>query len=65
MRAILSLKRYGVVAEETADRSDALGAGRCWYVDPLDGTKEFLAKNGEFAVMLGLAIDGQAKLGVV
>lgn len=55
----------GVVAEETADTSDATKAGRCWYVDPLDGTKEFIAKNGEFSVMLGLAIDGAATVGVV
>src|SRR5262245_19090937 len=55
----------GVVAEETADRSDALRRGRCWYVDPLDGTKEFIAKNGEFSVMLGLAVDGDPQLGVV
>ena len=55
----------GIVAEETADRSDALRRGRCWYVDPLDGTKEFISKNGEFSVMIGLAIDGKARLGVV
>lgn len=55
----------GVVAEETPDKSDALRRGRCWYVDPLDGTKEFIAKNGEFSVMIGLAIDGEARLGVV
>ena len=55
----------GIVAEETADQSDALRKGRCWYVDPLDGTKEFIAKNGEFSVMLGLAIDGASTLGVV
>jgi 3'(2'), 5'-bisphosphate nucleotidase len=55
----------GVVAEESPDTSDALARGRCWYVDPLDGTKEFLAKNGEFAVMLGLAVDGEARVGVV
>ena len=55
----------GVVAEESPDKSDALRAGRVWYVDPLDGTKEFIAKNGEFAVMIGLAINGEAQLGVV
>ncbi|MFK7989878.1 MAG: 3'(2'),5'-bisphosphate nucleotidase CysQ, partial [Sandaracinaceae bacterium] len=55
----------GVVAEETADTSDALRRGRCWYIDPLDGTKEFIKKNGEFSVMIGLAIDGEARLGVV
>ncbi len=55
----------GVVAEETEDKSDALGGGRCWYVDPLDGTREFVARNGEFSVMLGLAVDGVATAGVV
>jgi 3'(2'), 5'-bisphosphate nucleotidase len=55
----------GVVAEEAEDQSDALRPGRCWYVDPLDGTAEFVARNGEFAVMLGLAIDGAATAGVV
>jgi 3'(2'), 5'-bisphosphate nucleotidase len=55
----------GIVAEENADHGDALCRPRCWFVDPLDGTKEFIAKNGEFSVMLGLAIDGRAVLGVV
>jgi 3'(2'), 5'-bisphosphate nucleotidase len=55
----------GIVAEETEDQSDALKGGRCWFVDPLDGTKEFVARNGEFSVMLGLAIDGVSTLGVV
>jgi 3'(2'), 5'-bisphosphate nucleotidase len=55
----------GIVAEESADIGDALKKSRCWFVDPLDGTKEFIAKNGEFSVMLGLAIDGRSQLGVV
>ncbi|MGB0679546.1 MAG: 3'(2'),5'-bisphosphate nucleotidase CysQ family protein [Polyangiales bacterium] len=55
----------GVVAEESVECGDALHKGRCWYVDPLDGTKEFVAKNGEFSVMVGLAVDGRAKVGAV
>jgi 3'(2'), 5'-bisphosphate nucleotidase len=55
----------GIVAEETADQSEALTKRRCWFVDPLDGTKEFIAKNGEFSVMIGLAVDGASALGVV
>lgn len=55
----------GIVAEEAEDKSDAVRPGRCWYVDPLDGTKEFVDRNGEFSVMLGLAIDGVATAGVV
>jgi 3'(2'), 5'-bisphosphate nucleotidase len=34
-------------------------------VNPLDGTKEFLAQNGEFSVMIGLAFRGRPVLGVV
>ncbi|HEY6877163.1 MAG TPA: 3'(2'),5'-bisphosphate nucleotidase CysQ [Polyangiales bacterium] len=55
----------GIVAEESVERGDAAHKRRCWFVDPLDGTKEFIAKNGEFSVMIGLAIDGKSALGVV
>jgi 3'(2'), 5'-bisphosphate nucleotidase len=55
----------GIVAEESPEQGDALTKQRCWFVDPLDGTKEFIAKNGEFSVMIGLAIDGASTLGVV
>ena len=55
----------GIVAEESPQPTNLSHFGRVWYVDPLDGTKEFINKNGEFSVMIGLAIDGQSKLGVV
>jgi 3'(2'), 5'-bisphosphate nucleotidase len=57
--------RDGIVAEESPDHGDALTAHRCWFVDPLDGTKEFIARNGEFSIMIGLSIEGRAALGVV
>ena len=38
---------------------------RCWLVDPLDGTKEFLQGNGEFTVNVALVEDGAPVLGVV
>ncbi len=36
-----------------------------WIVDPLDGTKEFIKKNGEFTVNIALIEDGQPIMGVV
>ncbi|MEO6699567.1 MAG: inositol monophosphatase family protein, partial [Paraperlucidibaca sp.] len=36
-----------------------------WLVDPLDGTKEFIARNGEFSVNIALVIDHEAVLGIV
>lgn len=37
----------------------------CWVVDPLDGTREFLARNGEFSVNIAWVRGGRAVLGVV
>lgn len=37
----------------------------CWEVDPLDGTKEFIKRNGEFAVCIALLQGGEAVAGVV
>jgi 3'(2'), 5'-bisphosphate nucleotidase len=54
-----------IVAEESPLPSTSLTQGRVWYVDPLDGTKEFIARNGEFSVMIGLTVDARTKLGVV
>ena len=38
---------------------------RYWLVDPLDGTREFVKRNGEFTVNIALVGDGVAELGVV
>jgi 3'(2'), 5'-bisphosphate nucleotidase len=56
-----------IVAEESDPESYAghATADAAWFVDPLDGTREFVARNGEFAVMVGLAERGRAVLGVV
>lgn len=37
----------------------------CWVVDPLDGTKEFLKRNGEFTVNIALVEDSNPVLGVI
>ena len=54
-----------IVAEESPLPSISLAKGRVWYVDPLDGTKEFISRNGEFSIMIGLTIDARSKLGIV
>jgi 3'(2'), 5'-bisphosphate nucleotidase len=56
-----------VVAEETvaAGRIPQLGDGPFWLVDPLDGTKEFISKNGEFTVNIALIENGRPTLGIV
>jgi 3'(2'), 5'-bisphosphate nucleotidase len=66
-RLARSLPGVPIVAEESEPTEYAgfAGAEAAWFVDPLDGTREFVAKNGEFAVMIGLAERGQAALGVI
>jgi 3'(2'), 5'-bisphosphate nucleotidase len=56
-----------IVAEESDPATYAAfaNARAAWFVDPLDGTRDFVKKNGEFAVMVGLAEDGRATLGVI
>jgi 3'(2'), 5'-bisphosphate nucleotidase len=55
----------GILSEESADNPARLQRRRVWIVDPLDGTKEFIGRIGEFSIMVGLAVDGQPVLGVV
>ncbi len=57
-----------VVAEEAAARGEAgvpAAGAPFWLVDPLDGTREFVARNGEFTVNVALVVDGRPWLGVV
>jgi 3'(2'), 5'-bisphosphate nucleotidase len=55
----------GLLAEESVLSEGRHEHRRLWCIDPMDGTAEFVAKNGQFAVMIGLAVDGEARLGVV
>ncbi len=55
----------GILSEESKDDLVRLERERVWIIDPLDGTKEFIARNGEFSIMIGLAVRGRAKMGVV
>ena len=55
-----------IVAEEAASRGESpAAAGRFWLVDPLDGTREFVSRNGEFTVNIALIEQGEPVLGVV
>lgn len=53
------------VLSEEAPFTDAADARRLWMVDPLDGTRDFAGKTGDFAAMIGLCVDQRAVLGVV
>ena len=55
----------GILSEESKDDLSRLDKERVWIIDPLDGTKEFIARNGEFSIMIGLAINGVPVMGVI
>lgn len=55
-----------VVSEEAASQGKKMVAGdRFFLVDPLDGTKEFVNRNGEFTVNIGLIENGVPTLGII
>jgi len=60
------LPRCQVVSEEdSASLAYRQDKGLFWLIDPLDGTKEFIAHNGDFTVNIALIEDGRTTLGVV
>jgi len=56
-----------IIAEEeaAAGRLPDIGTGPFWLVDPLDGTKEFIKRNGEFTVNIALIAERRPIAGVV
>jgi 3'(2'), 5'-bisphosphate nucleotidase len=61
-----SLPAIPILAEEAASRGDKpMLDGRFVLVDPVDGTKEFLGRNGEFTVNIALIDHGVARVGAV
>src|SRR6267142_1379742 len=55
----------GILAEESIDSEHRLEKDRVWLIDPMDGTKNFIDRDGDFAVQIGLAVAGESVLGVV
>lgn len=55
----------GILSEEEIDVPERLDKSRVWIIDPIDGTKGFINRDGDFAVQIGLAENGVAVLGIV
>jgi 3'(2'), 5'-bisphosphate nucleotidase len=70
---ILHAIREGITDKLPIVGEEAVAAGKApvikdsafWLVDPLDGTKEFISKNGEFTVNIAIVENGRPVLGVV
>lgn len=60
-----SFPGYAILSEEEKDDRERLGNDYCFIVDPLDGTKEFIKRNGQFTVNIALAYKGKSVMGVI
>jgi len=56
---------HAIQAEEEVRDAGRRDVGACWYLDPLDGTLGFVHGLPQFAVSLGLCVDGRPEVGVV
>jgi len=55
----------GLLSEESKDTPERLDKSRVWIIDPVDGTREYGEARSDWAVHVGLAIDGVATVGAV
>lgn len=55
----------GILSEESRDTLERLERKRVWIVDPVDGTREYGEERSDWAVHVGLAVDGVAEIGAV
>ena len=53
-----------ILSEESADLSSRLSSERCWIVDPLDGTKQFVAGTDDYDVLIALVVSGRPVVAV-
>ncbi len=67
LRALLTSARpsYGWLSEESADNADRLTREATFIVDPIDGTRAYLAGEKSWALSLAVVRDGQAETGVI
>ncbi|MDE6055285.1 MAG: 3'(2'),5'-bisphosphate nucleotidase CysQ [Lachnospiraceae bacterium] len=56
---------YAILSEEEKDNGERLKNDYCFIVDPLDGTKEFIKRNGQFTVNIALSYKGKSVMGVI
>jgi len=54
-----------LISEEAPDDPRRAGGGRVWFVDPIDGTNDFIKGRPGFAVMIGLCVAGRPSVGAV
>lgn len=54
-----------IISEEDNSHPDSITNNRVWLVDPIDGTKNYIKRNGQYSVMIGLLLDKKPVFGFV
>jgi 3'(2'), 5'-bisphosphate nucleotidase len=54
-----------LISEEDVPANTSTSCGRIWYIDPIDGTDNYVSGDGQYSVMIGLLLNGQPNFGCV
>lgn len=65
LQTALAGKPFGYLSEETHQGTTPLPEEWVWIIDPLDGTRDFIDKTGEYAIHIALVYQGRPQLSVV
>ncbi|MDX2254271.1 MAG: 3'(2'),5'-bisphosphate nucleotidase CysQ [Pseudanabaenaceae cyanobacterium bins.39] len=65
LKQVFGDEQFAYLSEETEDSTDRLSREWVWIIDPMDGTSDFIRRNGEFAVHIGLTYRQRPVLGIV
>lgn len=65
LQAVFSEELFGYLSEETHKGEDPIPQDWVWIIDPLDGTRDFIDKTGEYAIHIALAYKGRPMVAVV
>ncbi|MDJ0531844.1 MAG: inositol monophosphatase family protein [Xenococcaceae cyanobacterium MO_207.B15] len=67
LQAELGTQDFGYLSEETFDvkKAEAINKSWVWIIDPLDGTRDFIDKTGEYCLHIALAHEGRPMIGIV
>ncbi|MBM4281606.1 MAG: 3'(2'),5'-bisphosphate nucleotidase CysQ [Deltaproteobacteria bacterium] len=65
LRKGLAVTGDAIVTEETWVDAPMPPRGRVWVIDPIDGTEDFVRGTADYAIHIGLVVDGAPRLGVV
>ncbi|WP_124974587.1 3'(2'),5'-bisphosphate nucleotidase CysQ family protein [Aphanothece sacrum] len=65
LQAVFDTDTFGYLSEETHQGTDPIAKDWVWIIDPLDGTRDFIDKTGEYALHIALAYQGRPVVAVV